>query len=516
MKKIFFAVAMFVVALATTGCTKLLLSEPRGNEASEEQVESNVDALEYSLSGLYNLMYSGSDQSDNQFQQLNMIEGQKYIDVMSDIIASDAAVPHYGYGWMSSRSYMDQYLSDNRFNRWLWKYEYNNIRNANMIIKRCNNFLNSSTAGDEIKATAKIVRAQAVVLRSHFYSNLFNFYVKPGDTSKKFGIIYYDENNMEEVQGLSDYKDVVAKVIEDTKAAIADIEAAGLQNPTKFRLDANIAKMILAYIHLNRGRFFDETKKTESCTEALRLANEVIAATKAKHPILPYAELKTNGFNSVKSKNWMWGLDVTTEKTYSIYCFFSFVDIYTYGYASVNGFIGIDKGVYEKLDVMLDPKDGRKEWWSPALKAGGNTFNYVADNKYFTSVGKRFQGDRNWENDYCFMRSEEAYLVAAEAAYVLGNEAEAKTHLKELVAQRSPENNAIDGLTGDALKDYIQNNWRIECWLEGKTFMALKRFRWDVVRSTNHFYHAGKTFKYTDDPFTFLIPDVETNYNPKL
>ena len=194
MKKIFFAVAMFVVALATTGCTKLLLSEPRGNEASEEQVETNVDALEYSLSGLYNLMYSGSDQSDNQFQQLNMIEGQKYIDVMSDIIASDAAVPHYGYGWMSSRSYMDQYLSDNRFNRWLWKYEYNNIRNANMIIKRCNNFLNSSTAGDEIKATAKIVRAQAVVLRSHFYSNLFNFYVKPGDTSKKFGIIYYDEN----------------------------------------------------------------------------------------------------------------------------------------------------------------------------------------------------------------------------------------------------------------------------------------------------------------------------------
>jgi len=278
MKKIFFAVAMFVVALAMTGCTKLLLSEPRGNEASEEQVESNVDALEYSLSGLYNLMYLGSDRNDED-KDYHIIEGQKYIDVMSDIIASDAAVPHYGYGWMSYRSNMDQYLQNDPFNRWLWKYEYNNIRNANMIIRRCNNFLNSSTVGDKIKATAKIVRAQAVVLRSYFYSNLFNFYVKPGDTSKKFGIIYYDENNMEEVQGLSDYKDVVAKIIEDTKAAIADIEAVGLQNPTKFRLDANIAKMILAYIHLNRGRFFDETKKNESCTEALRLANEVIAAS---------------------------------------------------------------------------------------------------------------------------------------------------------------------------------------------------------------------------------------------
>ena len=64
MKKIFFAVAMFVVALAMTGCTKLLLSEPRGNEASEEQVESNVDAVDYSVCGLYNLVYLGSDRND--------------------------------------------------------------------------------------------------------------------------------------------------------------------------------------------------------------------------------------------------------------------------------------------------------------------------------------------------------------------------------------------------------------------------------------------------------------------
>ena len=64
MKKIFFAVAIFVVALAATGCTKLLLSEPRGEDASQAQVESNVDALDVSLKGLYSIMYIGSDLSD--------------------------------------------------------------------------------------------------------------------------------------------------------------------------------------------------------------------------------------------------------------------------------------------------------------------------------------------------------------------------------------------------------------------------------------------------------------------
>ena len=53
MKKIFFAVAILVVALATTGCTKLLLSEPWGSDASLAKVEDNVDALDVSLKGVY-------------------------------------------------------------------------------------------------------------------------------------------------------------------------------------------------------------------------------------------------------------------------------------------------------------------------------------------------------------------------------------------------------------------------------------------------------------------------------
>ena len=509
MKKIFFAVAILVVVFAMTGCTKLLLSEPRGEDASQAQVESNIDALEYSISGLYANMYAGSDVIESEDRRA-MIEGQKYIDVVSDLIASDAACQNARYGWVVYKTRMDQYRTISAFNNWLWKYEYNNIRNANMLIKRCDNFLNNDATTDAIKNKAKLVRAQAIIMRSHFYSNLFDFYVKPGESSRVHGIMYYDENNMEEVQGLSEYNEVVTKVIADTKAAIEEIKT--LENTSKIGLDANIAKMILAYIHLNRGRYFDETTKTESCTEALRLAKEVIEATKTTNPILPYEEVLTNGFNSINSKNWMWGVNVTQETTYGLHSFFGFIDIYTYSYASAGEYVALDKGIYEKFDQMLNAKDRRKGWWNVVE----NTYYYVPNNKFFDK-NRKIQGDKNWISDYCFMRSEEAYLIASEAAYALGNEAEARIYLKELVAQRSPDNlTDIDALAGDNLKDYIAANWRIEMWLEGKTFMALKRFKWEVQRSTNHYYYKNQKFKYSDEQFTFEIPNGETNYNPKL
>lgn len=516
MKKIFFAVAILVVALATTGCTKLLLSEPRGSDASLAQVEENVDALDVSLKGLYSIMYTGSDESDTEFTSRPgyMIEGQKYIDVMSDMLASDAACSTNNFRWLTNRTYMDEYLSLSDFNNWLWKYEYNSIRNANSLIARCNVVLDNSSSPQSLKEHALLVKAQAVIMRAHFYSNLFNFYVKPGDTSGKFGIIYHDETDMNQEKGLSDYNEVVTKVIASAQEAIGQI--AGLENTSKVGLDANIAKMILAYIHLNRGRFFDENTKTESCTEALRLAKEVIDATKTTNPILPYAEVLTNGFNNINSRNWMWGIDVTPETTKYLYCFFSFVDVYTYSYASVGEYAGIDAGLYGKFDEMLDAKDRRKEWWTKDLFLNNTHFYYVANNKFFDKK-RIFQGDRDWTNDYCFMRSEEAYLIAAEAAYALGKEAEAKTYLKELVAQRSPDNlNAIDALTGDKLKDYIAANWRIECWLEGRTFMALKRFKWETVRGNNHFYHKGRKLDFNSKYFYFEIPDGEKNYNPYL
>ena len=45
MKKIFFAVTIFVIALAATGCTKLLLSEPRGEDASQAKPFGSGAAL---------------------------------------------------------------------------------------------------------------------------------------------------------------------------------------------------------------------------------------------------------------------------------------------------------------------------------------------------------------------------------------------------------------------------------------------------------------------------------------
>ena len=178
MKKIFFAVAILVVALATTGCTKLLLSEPRGSDASLAQVEENVDALDVSLKGLYSIMYTGSDESDTEFTSRPgyMIEGQKYIDVMSDMLASDAACSTNNFRWLTNRTYMDEYLSLSDFTNTLI---FNTQRGEEENVKK---ILTENSAGvtsfaskkDTLKVYESRMKSSRFMLQMFIYLALFS------------------------------------------------------------------------------------------------------------------------------------------------------------------------------------------------------------------------------------------------------------------------------------------------------------------------------------------------------
>lgn len=513
MKKIFYVFTVVVaVILSSTSCVNSLQTQPTGADVSIDQINSNIDGMSALLSGLYGGL---SYDSDTRYtaDEMPVIEGQKYIDVRSDMLVSDAAADKRGYGWLVVMSYMQEYRNNDTYNSWLWRYSYRNISNANRIIRGCKQMLANSNTSEKQKANLNLILGQAYVLRAHYYSNLLNFYVKASEVGTDTGAIpYYNEDNMDEVQGLSSYRTVVAHLIEDMNTGLGLISTLESQN--KITLDANIAKIILAYIQLNRGLYFDLSAKQEAAQAALTLAEEVINSN--KYQILPYDQVLTQGFNTISScQNWMWGVDITTETTISFYTFWSFVDIYTMGYASVGTYICLDKGIYDNMDNMLSATDVRKKWWNNvSFTPGGTVFGLVANNKFFDSR-RTFQGDEQHVNDYVLMRIEEAYLIAAEAAFALGDETKAKSYLKTLIAQRDPSYN-VDALTGDALKNYIANNWRIEMWLEGKTFMAFKRFGWTHTRGSNHFMFPGESLNASDERFTFQIPLSETNYNPNI
>ena len=123
------------------------------------------------------------------------------------------------------------------------------------------------------------------------------------------------------------------------------------------------------------------------------------------------------------------------------------------------------------------------------------------------------------------MRVEVAYLIAAEAAFKRGSThaADAVNYLKQLCDER-----VLDGkdaeyaawlatLSGDALKDAIAYNWRVEMWGEGYALQTLRRLTKSVKLGNNHL--VEKTVEVTENTayqYQCEIPASESRYNRNL
>jgi len=114
------------------------------------------------------------------------------------------------------------------------------------------------------------------------------------------------------------------------------------------------------------------------------------------------------------------------------------------------------------------------------------------------------------------MRSDEFYLLNAEAKARTGQDAAARTALSTFLSDRITDVSYIAGLSGQALLNEIYLQTRIELWGEGKSYMAMKRNKATITRGSNHLFDAGNSFAYNDPKLTFVIPQAEVLNNPNL
>ena len=114
------------------------------------------------------------------------------------------------------------------------------------------------------------------------------------------------------------------------------------------------------------------------------------------------------------------------------------------------------------------------------------------------------------------MRVDEFHLLAAETLAKQGNDAQARTILKDYLRTRITNVSYIDGLSGASLQAEIYKNTRIEFWGEGKSYLAMKRNRATITRGSNHLNHAGASFQYNDPKLSFKIPQQEVLNNPYI
>jgi hypothetical protein len=536
MKKLTFAFITLALGLGLTSCGDSFLNQyPEGGVLLEEQYQQLPDKLRGSIFGIYSKLYEygGHDTF-----------GKRSLDMYSDIQSGDMAMRKSSYGWFENyeRGY---YYAYNRSYAWSFFYEIINLANlcdkamildvddkgVSMDKQIMNVMAAGDTPTDEI-ALSGYYYGQVLAIRGWAYANLLDIYTDPrdkdnADMDAKALPIYVGKDIINDTLGapLSTVGEVYDRVYEDLSEAIDLIEYYSQYNQrlSKLEIDADVARLMLAYAMLNHGDKSVTIAGGKNCYQiALDMAKAVIDG--GKYTMLPNTDLLTTGFCDVNAANWMWGQDVTVETTTALGSFFGQVDIHSYSYAAAGDTKGIDSKLYD--EIVAKGWDNRVNWF----RSGTQQFAYCPDGKFYSPKYKHVTAldkvDRDWLCDNVFMRLEVAYLIAAEAAWSNDDYVTAVYYLTQLCNERviSGQETAYAAwlltlTSADAVKEAIVYNWRVEMWGEGYSMQMLRRLQKQRDLGSNHLSRADKKLDITSaegEQFQCEIPTSETRYNPSL
>jgi starch-binding outer membrane protein, SusD/RagB family len=512
MKKNIYIIFTVALTLFATGCSEEFLDKKPSEKISSEQIKEAADKdpslLFGNIAGLYSTMYNtgtgGTDLNHDDF-------GQKSYDIYSDMLAGDMVLGALNYGWYSTVARLtatQDYTTNPAYQP--WRYYYRIIFAANGVIDAL-----GGTDAEQTEADKRHIMGQAKAMRAYAYFYLANLYsTEYGDGSEKILPVY--TNTEVPNQPLSTTEEVYSLIISDlTQAAdyLSDFNRA-----SKDQVDSWVAKGLLAYALAARGTSADLQQVVTLTNDIIdnggfTLVNEDEVVAKFD----PTTEALLNpesGFNNVATPSWMWGVDLTLANDLDLVSWWGQVDMYTYSYA----WAGDPKVIDNDLYAAIRPDDLRKNQFVDIF--GDDTFWPI--NKFYAQERTQEMDDNEWggqrqiTSDYVYMRVEEMYLLNAEANAKLNQDAAAASRLRELLDLRIADPTYVDALSGQALKDEIYLQTRIELWGEGKTYLAMKRNKATITRGPNHLFFAGESFPYNADELTFPIPQAEVLNNPNL
>lgn len=532
MKKVKYLFATIALGLALTSCGDSFLTQyPEGGLLLQDQFDKLPDNLKGSIMGIYSKIYEYGGDHDTF--------GQRSIDMYGDIQSGDMAMKKSSYGWfeMYERGSFYAYARG-----YIWSFYYDIINLTNLCeiavednIQAMEDAITSGETPNETIALQGYYYGQVLALRGWAYANLLNYYCDARD-AETFdpdiaAIPVYTSTDVKAGAlgaPLSSVEEVYSRVYEDLFQAVnlLDFYSQYNQRGSKLEIDADVARIMLAYAMLNHG---GNDINIADGKDAYDIAIEQVDAVLANGNYTPLTldELTTTGFMDVNSENWMWAQDVTVETTTALASFFGQVDIHTYSYAAAGDTKCIDAALYD--EIVAKKWDARVNWF----RAGTEKFPYCPDGKFFCPKTKTQTAldkvDRDWLCDNVFMRVEVAYLIGAESAWASGDLTKAVNYLQQLC-----DNRAIDGSTNtdyqtwlgtltttDAVKDAIAYNWRVEMWGEGYGLQTLRRLTKSVKLGKNHLSRAETEVGPAAASDSYIryqcqIPTSETRYNPFL
>ncbi len=488
MRKLIKLTLLTATMVFTFSCSEDFLDKQPSQIITTDQIadaaSKNPDVIRGTMTGIYALMFetgTGGTTGHDDY-------GHKGYDVFADMLSSDMALSVSTYGWY--RASITEYQCTQDFtytdNYQVWRYYFRIIRSANTVIDA----LGGNDAVPELDEN-KFIMGQAKAMRAHSYFYLTQYFQKSYDPSEEILPLYDDllDQNGPKVAA----SEIYALIVSDLQSAITLLD--GYARSAKVEVNQNVAKGILAYVYGAMGGKDLEVKT---------LTGEIISS--GEFTIMNEAEV-LGGFNDVNTPGWMWGADITPDAGLDLVSWWGQIDYYSYSYAAYGDYKVIDADLY----AAIPANDVRKGQFydNPA-----SSRNLQPLYKFYDASRVPYGASTTVVADYIYMRVAEMYLLNAESAARSGDDPGARTSLKAVLDKRLDDTSYVDGLSGAALLNEISLQTRIELWGEGKSYLAMKRFKATKTRGANHLSFVGVPIPYNDERMTFEIPEAEIQNNP--
>jgi hypothetical protein len=492
MKNILRKIAVVGALFIGTGCAEDYLDTLPTDAVPEELVFTTTQNAMTALNGIHRMLHIRFD-SQGQAAESGVM-------IMRDVLAEDVVFTTTGNGWYVSTTRWLNHVNENSGDvRFVWRYYYKVIGNANMILANIDGAEGTQAERDEIKGQALAYRAWA-----HF--NLVQLFAQRYDaagSNSQLGVPIVLEP-ITEGGSRNTVEEVYAQINTDIDAAIGLLTEA--RNATS-HININVAYGIKSRVAMAQGDF----------TVAAQMAN----AAREGYSLMSQSQLY-QGFNSVDNPEWIWGSRQVDDQGTFFASYFAYMSL---NFSSTN-IRGNPKAINNLLYDRIPDSDYRKGLWDPNAsdpdlrdpfidEATLSTFSkYDYMNRKFLA-----QGNASSVGDVPYMRSAEMYLTEAEALARGGNDAEAAQVLFEFVSARDPEY-TLSSNSGAALIEEIMMQRRIELWGEGFRFYDLKRLNLPLDRTGTNHVETVVNGKYSEPAGTnawqWKIPIDELNSNENM
>ncbi|MDR0429397.1 MAG: RagB/SusD family nutrient uptake outer membrane protein [Tannerellaceae bacterium] len=500
MKKVFIYILIGLLGCSIlSSCREDVLDTMPTDAMSGNNLLANAKVALVPLNGIYRSFYTAGWSTTGNTHQCFGISAYNLV---ADVMGEDLIMASMGSGWFWYDVVYDvksAYTSTAWRSYDLWNAYYTWVSNANYILAAEETMTGETEDKNYVIGQAYAIRAYAYFMLAQSFARTYK-----GHENEPCCPIYTKPTAAGTAGNpRSTVAQVYQRITDDINEAVKLLEKTKRQHVSHIGYD--VALGIQARIAL----------VMEDWNLALSAAEKAIEATGAK--ILPVESFK--GVNDASAGNVMWGASIIADQSGMYAGFFTHMD-HDAGYYGKSALKQINKTLYNKMGT----NDGRRAWWDPNSelnKAGG-----------YQQEKFKFRDIQTWLGDYIWMRVEEMYLTAAEAACHQGNKDDvAKGYLMQLMAMRdagyqtNKSGNNLASLTstetGSLLEEIITQR-RIELWGEFGRIYDIRRLKQGFRRTLEMGWPEDALLgnRPTDNPESYMwvhtIPQKEFDGNENL